>query len=406
MNLIILVASLFGLYLAALFLGFAFNIIKALLRGGINEIKTEFLAFVKEQGVLRKFSISLVLFILIVPTFYFYKYATFIPDGIYCYKVSVIFQGVEYVLPAEVILSTKEYEEYYSPEENNTITQRQFNISRFYWPNGGYCEFDSDSAILSFDKYLSQDAQDEKQYKIKLLNERTTHQKIEEKTFEEKSFLDLYIFAPVLAFSVFLLIIHFHNTKLLKCTNLFSKNKKILINNSLSKMELTETKDTVMQMLKNENENIKNKIKIITNIFVIILLAVITFFSYFLFKKDDASKEKILTTSSQPTFVEPLTDRSLIIYKTEDNDYYHLDKNCEDSSSYYVAYLGEALDDGLSICPKCESKLLNEAIEVYYTETGTVIHQSLDCQYLKNSVKIYSSLLSDKSDQKKCSKCW
>lgn len=171
-------------------------------------------------------------------------------------------------------------------------------------------------------------------------------------------------------------------------------------------LELPQNKNDLVQMLKNENKNIKNKIKMTTTIFIIILLAVITFFSYFLFKKDGASKENFSTASSQPTFVEPLTDRNLIIYKTKDNDYYHLDKNCEDSPSYYVAYLGEALDDDLSICPKCESKLLNEAIEVYYTETGTVIHQSLDCQYLKNSDKIYSSLLSDKSDQKKCSKCW
>lgn len=43
---------------------------------------------------------------------------------------------------------------------------------------------------------------------------------------------------------------------------------------------------------------------------------------------------------------------------------------------------------------------------IYYTESGTVIHKSPNCQYLKNSDKVLNAPKSSKSDWKKCSKCW
>lgn len=164
----------------------------------------------------RKFlPYGVVLFALLISYYSYNEYKTVLPDGTYCFKVAIKTGNKEYLLPAEVHVSSfteyddTEYDETNIPFMGNRISypeyHKVFNLSRAYWPNGGYLDFNYSSSedYMYFDRYTTLTDQDDKEWECMLNPQRTTHPKVIEQ-FEVVSKKDIYY----VAFTNFILLLY------------------------------------------------------------------------------------------------------------------------------------------------------------------------------------------------------
>lgn len=192
-----------------------------------------------------------ILFMLIISYYSYNEYQTALPDGTYCYKVAIKSGNKEYLLPAEVnIISYTEYDE--TEYDDTDIPFRGtrfsipeyhkiFNLSRAYWPNGGYLDFDyyDDEDNMYFDRYTTLSDQNDKEWECMLTTQRTTHPKVVEQ-FEDVSKKDIYY----VAFTNFILLLYLtiwflkHKKANFPKGSLYSGNYKEGMYNGKGKLEL------------------------------------------------------------------------------------------------------------------------------------------------------------------------
>lgn len=191
---------------------FAWSFVKHWMQAG----KTGALNFAAQKfndvGVLNKYSWLYLAFSILAPALIIYNYVIYIPDGTYCYKVIVRSDSGEYTLPAEVVRHTEvdEYED--SNYNSHFYSWHETGLYRFYWPNGGYCEFDPYSEEINTEKfsYVS-DYNTGDEYEVKLTTQRASHPKIVE-NIEKKSVADFYFVIPAAFVSLIMLFAQIANT--------------------------------------------------------------------------------------------------------------------------------------------------------------------------------------------------
>lgn len=151
-------------------------------------------------GKLNGYSFLFIIFAVIAPITIWYEYVTAIPDGTYCFYVEVKSSSGEYVLPAEICVYTDVYVDE-DPNYNTVETPyKVFKLMRFYWPNGGYCEFDDE---INEDTFTSVYTWDE-DYKVRLTDERAQHPEINE-DIEDKNIIPQIVvtIAAIISFSIY-----------------------------------------------------------------------------------------------------------------------------------------------------------------------------------------------------------
>ena len=111
-----------------------------------------------------------------------------VPDGVYCYEVIVSNGKSEYRLPAEVTKMTLDdvvfegYDYYTGDVIENVKYYDAYNISRVYWPNGGYLVF-SENEWQDMGSTMRKTDQDYRSWEVTRTDIEREHEKI--KTYSE-----------------------------------------------------------------------------------------------------------------------------------------------------------------------------------------------------------------------------
>ena len=212
---------------------FAWSFIKHWMQTG----KTGALNFAAQKfndiGVLNKYSWLYLAFSILAPALIIYNYVMYIPDGTYCYNVIVRSDSGEYTLPAEVVRHTEvdEYEDSYY--DTRTRSWQEMGLYRFYWPNGGYCEFDPYWEEINTEKFsFVSDYNTGDEYEVRLTTQRTSHPKIVEE-IEKKSVADFYFIIPAAFVSLIMFFAQIANPRRSKVKSQKQENKEQLFHELL-----------------------------------------------------------------------------------------------------------------------------------------------------------------------------
>lgn len=227
------VVCLASLYFISCGVGFVWSFIKYWTQTG----KTGALNFAAQKfndiGVLNKYSWLYLAFSILAPALIIYNYVMYIPDGTYCYKVIVRSNSGEYTLPAEVVRHTEKAESEDSNYNSHFYSWQEMGLYRFYWPNGGYCEFDPYSDEINTEKfsYVS-DYNTGDEYEVKLTAQRASHPQIVE-NIEKKSVADFYFIIPAAFVSLIMFFGQIANTRRSRVKSQKQKNKEHLFHELL-----------------------------------------------------------------------------------------------------------------------------------------------------------------------------
>lgn len=227
------VVCLASLYFIGCGIGFVWNFIKHWIQtgkiGALNFAIQEF----NDIGVLNKHSWLYLVFSILAPAFIIYNYVMYIPDGSYCYNVIVRSDSGEYTLPAEVVRHT-EVDEYEDSNYNmRTHSWQEIGLYRFYWPNGGYCEFDPYYEEINTENFSwVSDSNTGDEYEVRLTTQRTSHPKIVEE-IEKKSVADFYFIIPAAFVSLIMFFAQISNTRRSKVKSQKQENKEQLFHELL-----------------------------------------------------------------------------------------------------------------------------------------------------------------------------